>query len=258
MTTIRALLVSGRKLELELHHTRLGPPVRYEDSTPTATSYTSVILALPTATRRVAPRPPPSRCASPRPRQCQSVTPPPSPPVVPAPSVRAGFPGNSLTTRRTPRQRKDDRGAWPPGLTGSGSRLGCRARTLPATRRRADVVPRRPGRRRHSALPLPPPADGASAAACATSDGGIDRPPLHRALHCRSPVRAADDRGGLSAEGWLTASPGAALDCHAGARRFGRARRLPAGRQFPPGAAALHPAWHGAASERRQTGRDGT
>lgn len=110
MTTIRALLVSGRKLELELElsHTRLGPPVRYEYSTPT--SYTSVILALPTATRRVAPRPPPSRCASPRPRQCQSVTPPPSPPVVPAPSVRAGFPGNSLTTRRTPRQRKDDSG----------------------------------------------------------------------------------------------------------------------------------------------------
>jgi hypothetical protein len=181
--------------------------------------------------------------------------------------ISSGCPG-SVRTGRFSRQQLDHtpdaaaaqgrQRAWPPGLTGSGSRLGCRARTLPATRRRADVVPRRPGRRRHSALPLPPPADGASAAACATSDGGIDRPPLHRALHCRSPVRAADDRGGLSAEGWLTASPGAALDCHAGARRFGRARRLPAGRQFPPGAAALHPAWHGAASERRQTGRDGT
>jgi hypothetical protein len=139
--TIRALLVSGRKLELELHHTRLGPPVRYEDSTPTATSYTSVILALPTATRRVAPRPPPSRCASPRPRQCQSVTPPPSPPVVPAPSVRAGFPGNSLTTRRTPRQRKDDSGpAWPhwlwlstrlPRANASGHPTTCRRRTAP-------------------------------------------------------------------------------------------------------------------------------
>lgn len=143
MTTIRALLVSGRKLELELSHTRLGPPVRYEYSTPTATSYTSVILALPTATRRVAPRPPPSRCASPRPRQCQSVTPPPSPPVVPAPSVRAGFPGNSLD--HTPdaaaaQGRQGGLAAWPhwlwlstrlPRANASGHPTTCRRRTAP-------------------------------------------------------------------------------------------------------------------------------